>query len=227
MSIHCHCTMEQTCVAQIDIFAQLDIESLQKISAIALPCKFAKGDTLFSPGNTNGLYLISKGKVKVYETAPSGREHLLRVLTKGDFTGEESLFCTMETYAFGKALTEVEACFIRREDFLALLMQYPSISLKLLEEFSRRMIRSDHQSTSNNTEPVMVRIATYLLELSEAQDTNEVILPLPMKELAAFWGTTPETVCRRGKQLEAQGITLKKGRKVTILDKEKLKKLIL
>lgn len=100
-------------------------------------------------------------------------------------------------------------------------MQYPSISLKLLEEFNRRIIHSGHQATSNAAESVLVRLVSYLHELSRAQESDVIQLPLSMKELSAFLSTTPETLSQRIKYLETEGLLSKKGRRLTILDKEK------
>lgn len=224
----CHCLTEEQepCAGKISIFRHLDRESLMKISNLAVHQEFKKGAILFSPERNPGLFLISEGKVKVYEISSSGKEQLLRVLDKGDFVGEEALFSSTETFTFGEALTDMKACFIRREEFLDLLMQYPSISLKLLEEFNRRIVHSGHQATSNTAETVLVRLVSYLLDLSNAQESDSVVLPLSMKELAAFLSTTPETLSRKVGYLEKEGVIKKKGRKITILNREKMCKML-
>lgn len=83
----CCCTA-QPCAAQISIFQHLDLQSLEEISNIAVHRKVHKGEILFSPDEHHGLYLISEGRIKVYEITPSGREYLLQVLHKGDFVGD-------------------------------------------------------------------------------------------------------------------------------------------
>lgn len=221
----CHCKKEEPCAKKIEIFQHLDLESQQKISNLAIHKKVKKGEILCSPGKTAGLFLISEGKVKIYELSSAGKEKLLRVLGKGDFVGEEALFGTTETYAFSEALTDLQVCHIRREDFLKLLMDYPSISLKLLEEMNRRLVKMAHQSVSNTSGSVLSRLAGYLLELCEAQESLEIRLPLQMKELAVFLDTAPETLSRRIRYLEDEGILLKKGYTITILKKERLLKI--
>lgn len=213
----CRCQGEP-CAGQIEIFRQLDRDSQQRISDLAIHRRVEKGEILCSPDRPAGLFLISQGKVKVYELTASGREKLLRVLGKGDFVGEEALFSSTETYAFAEALTRVQVCHIRREDFLKLLMDYPSISLKLLEEFNRRVVRTAHLAAADSAGSVRSRLAGYLLELSNAQDSRTLTLPLSMKELAAFLDTTPETLSRRLRTLEQAGLIARKGRSLTILD---------
>lgn len=222
MSRCCHCCPEEPCASRIGIFRHLDRESQQKISDLAIHRAVKKGEILCSPEKPAGLFLISEGKVKVYELTPAGKEKLLRVLGPGDFVGEKALFSRAETYAFSEAITPLQVCHIPRGDFLKLLMDYPSISLKLLEEFSRRMVRVSHQAASDGAGSVLMRLSNYLLELSAAQDSLTVTLPLSMKELAAFLDTTPETLSRRIRYLEKEGILTKKGRVVTISRAEAL-----
>lgn len=223
----CPCckTKELPCAAKISIFQQLDLESLREITSIAIHRKVKKGELLFSPEENFGLFLISEGRIKVYELTPSGKEYLLRVLNPGDFTGEESLFIREKTYTYGEALTDGEICFIGRQEFLSLLGRYPSISLKLLEEFSRRMVQATHRNTENMSEPVLSRLVGYLLNLSEAQESCEIEIPLQLKELSSYLSTTPETLSRRLTDLQKKGMLLKKGRTIQLLDVENLRKI--
>ena len=220
----CCCGSAEPCAAQISIFKELDRGSQEEISSIAIHRTVKKGEIVFSPGDHQGLYLISEGRIKVYEVTPSGKEYLLQVLHKGDFVGEEALFSPEETYTYGEALCDSRVCFIGRKDFLALLTKHPSISLKLLEEFSRRMRHNAHQ-TATNAEPVQARLAEYLLNLEAAQDSDTVVIPLQLKELSSYLNTTPETISRRLRELEEQQIIRRERRTVTILQKEKLESL--
>lgn len=213
------CGSAEPCAAQISIFKHLDLSSQQEISNIAIHRNIKKGEIVFTPGDNHGLYLISEGRIKVYEVTPSGREYLLQVLHKGDFVGEEALFSTQETYTYGEALSDSRVCFIDREDFLALLTKHPSISLKLLEEFSRRMRHNAHQ-TATNAEPVQARLVEYLWNLAAAQDSDTFEIPLQLKELSSYLNTTPETLSRRLRELEQQQIIKRRHRTVTILQKK-------
>lgn len=226
MQAACHCLEEEPCASQIGIFRQLDRESQARISALAQHLAFRKGELLCSPQKTPGLYLISQGKVKVYDLTATGKEKLLRVLGKGDFLGEDALFRTTECCSFAEALTAAQVCLIRREDFLELLTRYPSISLKLLEELNRRLAELSHQHSSGSAATVQGRLIAYLLELKNAQESPAFTLPLPMKELALALDTTPETLSRRVSSLEKQGLLLKKGRNITLLDTDALAEML-
>ncbi len=221
--IKCSCCEDKKpCAAKISIFRQLDYNSLEEISSIAIHREMKKGEMVMTPDGCQGLYLISEGRIKVYELTPSGKEYLLKVLQKGDFVGEEALFAQQEECnTYGQALTDGRVCFIARKDFLSLLAKYPSITLKLLEEFSRRM-RQNAQQIVSNTEPVGTRLAGYLLNLSAAEDKDSFEIPLQWKELSSYLNTTPETISRKLKELEKRQIIRRKRRSITILKKQDL-----
>lgn len=205
------------CAELVPIFNHLDHESLVKISGITHHRHIRRGETVFSPDQQSGLIIIARGRVKVYQLSGSGKEQLLRVLEPGDFFGEETLFTSENSASFGEALTALEVCTIGREDFMELLSQYPPISIKLLEEYNRRLVAADRLVTRTATESVASRLAAYLLDLMKVAESDAVVLPLSMKELAAFLGTTPETLSRRMREFEEEGLLERKGKQIHIL----------
>ncbi|MEL1206129.1 Crp/Fnr family transcriptional regulator, partial [Staphylococcus epidermidis] len=111
---------------------------------------------------------------------------------------------------------------LSRSDFQQLLLAYPEISLKLLEATTDKMTRLEKQANLINIESVESRIVTYLLDLAKASGETEVMIPMKLKELATYIGTTPETLSRKLKQLESHALIERNGRKIAILDYENL-----
>ncbi|POO88662.1 hypothetical protein C1H57_24840 [Clostridium sp. 2-1] len=64
--------------------------------------------------------------------------------------------------------------------------------------------------------------AGYLLDLMKVAESNEVTLPLPMKELAAFLGTAPETLSRKIGKFEEEGLLERNGKRIRILQPDTL-----
>ena len=77
-----------------------------------------------------------------------------------------------------------------------------------------------------NDGKVEERLATYLINLSKSQNSLTFKLPLLMKELAAFLGTTPETLSRKFKLLEDERYLSRNNRIITIINKDALEDLI-
>src|SRR5699024_10493391 len=138
-----------------------------------------------------------KGKIKEYQISINGKEQLLRVLGPGRVLGESSLFDSQPPETYAEAISDIEVCYISKDELINLLLEYPTISIKILEEYNRRLKEADNQTTRIATESVSSRIASYLIDLSVAENSNKFTLPLNMKELAAFLATSPETLSRR------------------------------
>ena len=161
--------------------------------------------------------------MKIYRLSDLGREQLVRLLYPGDFTGELALFKATVLENFAEAVEDSQICVIKRDDLQQLLLKYPSISIKVLNEFANRLANSEKQTASFVSEKVETRIALFLQEQSKKQATKTIELPMSKKNLASYLGTTPETLSRRLSDFEASGAIKQNGqRNITIKDEAQL-----
>jgi CRP/FNR family transcriptional regulator len=106
---------------------------MQEIQQLVLPLTFKKGEIIYRPGDlSTALYIVSEGKVHIYQLSEGGKEQLLRILSPGDYMGELALFRESTHDAFASAIVDTHICSISRNDFQALLEKFPSISLRVL-----------------------------------------------------------------------------------------------
>ena len=111
-------------------------------------------------------------------------------------------------------MEETSVCTVKRSDLQDILLKCPSISLKVLAEFSKRLEQSEKQTTRFATEKVEMRIALFLTECIDAEcQSNEIELPMSKKDLASYLGTTPETISRKLYELEDAGYIKQKSNK--------------
>ncbi|KRO29105.1 transcription regulator [Lactiplantibacillus fabifermentans DSM 21115] len=206
------------------IFSELEADQLDTIEKIVRHHHYQAGETLFSAADAlDQLMIVANGQVKVYQLAANGREQLLYLLQTGDIDGEAALFENQQRTSFAEALVPTDVCSIRREDFQALMQQYPSISIKVLNVFGKRLTQLERQTTSTATESVEARLANYLTETAAALKTDTFKLPIKKKDLATFLGTTPETISRKLTLFEQQGlITQQAGKVIKINDADQL-----
>lgn len=218
-------TEEHLCVSLVPLFNHLDVEDQQKVNALTRHRVVVKGEQVFSPEGEAQLVIVARGTLKVYQLSASGKEQLLRIVEPGGYEGENQLFGAANTASFGEALVPSEVCVLRQADFTKLLEDYPKIALKLLKINAEKSLRTEQQAQFLSMEKVEERLAAYLLDLSLVADREEITLPMKMKELAAFLGTTPETLSRKFKLLEAQHLILRDKKQITILDQDGLEDL--
>ncbi|HHX75881.1 MAG TPA: Crp/Fnr family transcriptional regulator [Acholeplasmataceae bacterium] len=206
MSKHEH-AHDHTCLVSVPIFNHLELEELTKITNLIHSKRYQKGELIFSYGQkSDTLYILRKGQIKTYYLSENAKEHILRILYPGDFIGELSIFLDEDNTAYAEAMTHVELCTIKKEDISKLMTDYPNIGMKIINELSQRLKRSEKQSSWIATEQVEKRIALYLLEFYDKNNPNlSIHLNMTKKDLASFLGTTPETLSRKLAQLEDQG----------------------
>ncbi len=206
MSKHEH-AHDHTCLVSVPIFNHLELEELTKITNLIHSKTYEKGELIFSYGQkSDTLYILRKGQIKTYYLSENAKEHILRILYPGDFIGELSIFLDEDNTAYAEAMTHVELCTIKKEDISKLMMDYPNIGMKIINELSQRLKRSEKQSSWIATEQVEKRIALYLLEFYDKNNPDlSIQLNMTKKDLASFLGTTPETLSRKLAQLEDQG----------------------
>src|SRR5699024_6376370 len=177
---------------------------MDEIMRTAHPIHLQKGEILYHAGDTSDtLYIVNQGRMRIYRLSENGKEQTLRILGPGEFTGEYAIFSetTHESYAVATEKTSIWS--IQQRDLHLFLQEYPSISLKVLQVFSKRLDEAETQATSMATEKVDTRIGQYLID--SANDKSEFMLPMSRRELATYLGTTPETISRKLAEFEDKG----------------------
>ena len=215
---------DKNCVSLVPIFNHLEQEQMDDVMQAVQSVSFNRGEILFHAGNeSDSLYIVNSGQVKIYRLSELGKEQLVRLLNPGDFTGELALFKATVLENYAEAIVDSQICIINRHDLQALLVKYPTISLKILNEFANRLANSEKQTASIVSEKVETRIALFLAEQAKG-NTGEIIeLPMSKKDVASYLGTTPETLSRRLAGFEADGIIKQQGqRKIKINDLDRL-----
>lgn len=215
----------KSCVHQVQIFNHLEDWQMDEIMEAIQSDSYKKGEIIYRPGEqSDSLYIVRSGKVRIYRLSESGKEQLVRFLNTGDFTGELALFSESVHEAYAEAVENTDICLIRRTDLQKFLLKFPSISLKILAEFSSRLEKSEKQTTRVSTEKVETRLALFLAECLEADESSmEFVLPMSKRDLASFLGTTPETLSRKLTDFEEAGyIKQKPHRKIEVLDLDEL-----
>ncbi|MDZ7836324.1 MAG: Crp/Fnr family transcriptional regulator [Alkalibacterium sp.] len=213
------------CVSMVPIFNHLNTQQMDEIMETVQSQAYEKEELVYRAGDTsNVLTIVNKGSLRVYRLSESGKEQLVRVLKPGEFTGELALFNDTVHENYAEAMEPSSVCMITRESLQELLMKYPSISLKILQELSSRVDQSEQQATRFTTESTEQRLALYLADLLDSNASSDVVtLPLAKKDLASYIGTTPETVSRKLKVLEElQLIKRISSSKIRILDEDGL-----
>lgn len=96
----------------------------------------------FAGQRAETVFMIENGEVKRLGVGPGGEPQLIDLLGPGDTFGEQSVVSNGAYLTTAQAIGEVELWTIGKDDFLAMLEQFPTLALTI----TRRM--SDRQASS-------------------------------------------------------------------------------
>lgn len=223
--MECHHNYE-LCVQRVPIFNHLDEETMQLIFNKIMQRSFAKKEHLYLAGDTiDSLYVVHKGRVRIYKLNENGEEQLIRILSHGDYTGEISLFNpSLNNTSYAEVLEDAEICIIKREDIYQLMHTYPSISITFIETFAKRLSESETQTTNISLLDSRSKLMMYIENYREGNMLN---LSLTKKHIASYLSMQPETLNRTFNKLEEEEQIIKKiNHKTYRILQENLNKLI-
>ncbi len=207
----------------VPIFSELDDALLSRIEEIGIIRNFKKDTIIIDKSYTGtGLYIITKGKVKVTENDSQGGEIILEMLGDHDYFGEMSLIDNKNPSANVFAMEDTQIFFIGRDEFKNILKENPDIGIALLEEMTRRLRITDTKIKSLSLSDAEGRIASAILQIAEnsgmiQQGAVHVNLPY-QHDIANLAGTSRETVSRVLHSLARKGIIEFDGSRLRIPD---------
>jgi len=213
---------DHLCVTLVPLFDELDHDNQQQINDLVSHRILNKGELIINPSEEAQLVIVARGNLKIYQLSSNGHEQLMRIAEPGDYEGENSLLGAQNDSVYGEALQKTEVCILRYSDFHELLKQRPELALKLLSINAEKMKQMEQQSKFLMMEKVEERLANYLLTLNKVAKDDSVVIPMKLKDLATFIGTTPETLSRKLKLLEQKKIIKKNHKQIRILDVDAL-----
>ncbi len=193
-----------TLLDQIPLFSLLQKDEKAAITEYIKTKTFKANESLYRPGEKAfSLYIVKRGKIRIYRLAENGKEQLIRILIAGEFTGELALFKEGIYEAFAESLEETELYLITHDDFKKVLLEYPAVSVTMLQVLAKRLSDSEEQTSWIGTESVRDRLLHYLSRTAVKENGKMVVtLNMTKRDLASYLGTTPETLSREWTKLE-------------------------
>jgi len=209
-------------ISAIPLFNGLPDDQLNAIREIAVEKQFNKGQTIFSEGDqTKGFFVVVEGRVKIYKVSSEGKEQILHIFETGQSFGEVTVFTGQQLPANAQTLAKTRLLFFPRRAFIDLVSANPSLALNLLAIMSKKLRQFAAQIENLSLKEIPARLASYLIYLSEEQDTeNAVTLNVSKGQLASLLGTIPETLSRIFAKLSGQNLIRVEGPKITLLDRQ-------
>lgn len=205
---------------RVELFAGLSEDELATIAAGAKLRSFPKNAVVITQGDeSNTLYVVVEGKLKVYMSDEEGKEVILDFLREGDYFGELALLDAAPRMASVMAVDASQLGIIPGAHFLGCLRDNPQIGINLMATLARRMRSLADNVSSLALMDVYGRVAQVLLRESHEAGGQRVMERLTHQEIANMVGASREMVSKILKDLKIGGYLEVDDRSIVIKER--------
>lgn len=188
----------------IDFFRDLDRDSLEILAKGVRALRLSPKEMLFHEGfEGTYFYILLSGSIRVFKTAPDGKESTIKLIYPGEIFAEAVLFKEVEYPASTVAVEESEIIAIHRNSFMTMMenKKARTVFTGALFEKLRYLTEQIHFLTSYDVEDRFFRFIAENYGKHYRYD-----ITIPKKDIASAIGTIPETFSRLILRLTNRGI---------------------
>ena len=208
---------------------QLSADDRAALLALGRLRRWPCGATLFGEGDrSTTVVLVISGRAKVFSLTDQGGEVLLAIRGPGAVVGEMSALDGAPRSASVAALEPLETVVVPVRDFRDFLTTHPDAAVCILQLIVGRLRDADRKRIEFGTYDALGRVALRLAELADrfgqtAERGVRITLPLTQEELAAWTGSSRESVTKALRTLRRHGVIETSRRSVAVLDVDGLR----
>jgi CRP/FNR family cyclic AMP-dependent transcriptional regulator len=174
---------------------------------------------------TDALYIILSGRVKVLIPDEEGHEVILSVIGPHEFFGEMGLLDELPRSASVETLESCDMLRLSKAGFTGILKDNFELAMLIIRNLVRRLREADRKIESLALIDVYGRVARLLIDLAENMDGKWIVERAPPKqEIARMIGASREMVSRVVKDLQKKGLIRAEKRRIHVLDKQSMQR---
>lgn len=193
------------------ICADLSAGAKQELSRLARIRTYSAGETVLAESEEiRFVGNVVSGVLRMQKTLHDGRQQIVGLLLPSDVLGR--VFSQTSHVAI-EAATDVTLCSYNRASFQALFARFPELEHRMLMAISHELDAAQDWMLLLATQTVTERIATFLLILrkksaasARACGPSFVEVPISRRDMAAYLGTTVESISRSIQQMARSGV---------------------
>lgn len=175
------------------------------------------------------MYCLLKGKVKVYKEGVGGRSQIVRMIKPVEYFGFRAYFAH-ERYVNAAAAVEASVvCLIPLDVIDRLIKENIELAYFFIGNLSASLGVADRRTVNLTQKHIRGRLAESLLFLKDSygleEDNSTLSIYLSREDLANLSNMTTSNAIRTLSQFASEKLVAIDGRKIKIIDEEKLKKI--
>jgi CRP/FNR family cyclic AMP-dependent transcriptional regulator len=174
---------------------------------------------------TDALYIVLSGRVKVLIPDEEGHEVILSILGPQEYFGEMGLLDDQARSASVETLEPCEMLRLTKAGFTNILKDNFELAMLIIQNLVKRLREADRKIESLALIDVYGRVARLLIDMAQNTDGKWVVEHAPAKqEIARMIGASREMVSRVVKDLQRKGLIRAEKRRIYVLDKASMQR---
>ena len=212
------------------IWDPLTEEQRQYLSAhFTLQC-YKKHEIIHFEGETptNMMCLLS-GKVKIYKDGVGGRSQIIRMAKPVEYFGYRAYFAGEDYINAAAAFEPSVVCLIPLETVMELMKENSGLAMFFIRQLAGNLGVADRRTVNLTQKHIRGRLAESLLFLKDSygleEDGSTISIYLSREDLANLSNMTTSNAIRTLSMFANERLITIDGRKIKIIDEEKLKRI--
>lgn len=221
-----HASLNPQLLKTVPLFSSLSDEQLRVLSPFVQLRSYPRSTFILRAGEeTDALYVILSGRVKVLIPDEEGHEVILTVMGPHEFFGEMGLLDDQPRSASVETLEQCDMLRFSKAGFMNCLKDNFELAMLVIRNLVRRLRDADRKIESLALIDVYGRVARLIIDMAEEIDGQWIVQRAPPKqEIAHMIGASREMVSRVVKDLQQKGLIRAEKRKIFILDQNMKKR---
>ena len=208
-------------------FATLTADEARSLLAPGAVRYYKKGEQVYSEGTRiKGCYFVYSGIIKIYQTGHEGKNQIIKFDREGDIFGFRSVIRREPACSSVETLTDAILCYIPDAALLHLIKSNAGFAYDMVQIACKELGESNHYIRDIAQKSVRERLAEVLLTIAAdfgMEKDGTLKLNITREDLSNIVGTATETVIRLLSDYKSEGLVDSLGRKIVLLNIEKLK----
>ena len=208
-------------------FATLTADEARSLLAPGAVRYYKKGEQVYSEGaRIKGCYFVYSGIIKIYQTGHEGKNQIIKFDREGDIFGFRSVIRREPACSSVEPLTDAILCYIPDAALLHLIKSNAGFAYDMVQIACKELGESNHYIRDIAQKSVRERLAEVLLTIAAdfgMEKDGTLKLNITREDLSNIVGTATETVIRLLSDYKSEGLVDSLGRKIVLLNIEKLK----
>ena len=217
-------------LSMVDVLEPLTGEELEEFSRRVPDTHIEQGQIFYAPQErSEALFMLKKGRVRIYKVTPEGWEFTLAVVEAGMMFGEMALTAQRMWEAYAEAMEPSDICILKNADLERIVRGNPEVGIKMIRVLSERLRLCETRLEDITLKNIPARLASLILQLAASEGVMTPEGPrIPThythRQLAMMIGSSRETVTRAFTKLQRAGAVELKDRHIFVKDIQALAK---